>query len=329
MTAPFIMLVDDEVSFVKTMAKRLAKRNIETIAAFSGEEGLEKLKANQNLDVIVLDVKMPDKDGLETLIEIKKASPLTEVIMLTGHATVESAINGMKMGAYEFLTKPCDIDELVSKVQEATKKKRAHEEKMHDWKRYMESSTLSNIMVPLAEYASVSEDANVLEAINALSEAQKAFDPKRYRHRAVLVLDKKNRVVGKLSQHDIIQALEPKYKESKERKKGALDQFGFSKRFIESVSQQYDFWDRPLENLYKKAHEQKVKSFMYKPTEGEYIEVSATMNETIHRLIVGKHHSLLVTNGPDIVGIVRLTDVFEFIRLRLNTMQLAASRDTR
>jgi CBS-domain-containing membrane protein len=84
-----------------------------------------------------------------------------------------------------------------------------------------------------------------------------------------------------------------------------------------------------LENLYKKAHEQKVKSFMYKPTKGEYIEVSATMNETIHRLIVGKHHSLLVTNGPDIVGIVRLTDVFEFIRLRLNTMQLAASRDTR
>jgi len=329
MTAPFIMLVDDEVSFVKTMAKRLAKRNIETIAAFSGEEGLEKLKANQNLDVIVLDVKMPDKDGLETLIEIKKASPLTEVIMLTGHATVESAINGMKMGAYEFLTKPCDIDELVSKVQEATKKKRAHEEKMQDWERYMESSTLKNIMVPLAEYASVSEDANVLEAINALSEAQKAFDPKRYRHRAVLVLDKKNRVVGKLSQHDIIQALEPKYKESKERKKGALDQFGFSKRFIESVSQQYDFWDRPLENLYKKAHEQKVKSFMHKPTEGEYIDVSATMNETIHRLIVGKHHSLLVTKGPDIVGIVRLTDVFEFIRLRLNTMQLAAGRDTR
>ena len=68
---------------------------------------------------------------------------------------------------------------------------------------------------------------------------------------------------------------------------------------------------------------------MHKPTEGEYIDVSATMNETIHRLIVGKHHSLLVTKGPDIVGIVRLTDVFEFIRLRLNTMQLAAGRDTR
>ena len=76
MTAPFIMLVDDEVPFVETMAKRLAKRNIETIAAFSGEEGLEKLKTNQNLDVIVLDVKMPGIDGLDTLKEIKSVLSL-------------------------------------------------------------------------------------------------------------------------------------------------------------------------------------------------------------------------------------------------------------
>ena len=62
---------------------------------------------------------------------------------------------------------------------------------------------------------------------------------------------------------------------------------------------------------------------MYEPTEGEYIKVSASMNDTIHQLIIGKHHSLLVTDGPDIVGVVRLTDVFEFIRLRLKTMQLS------
>ena len=179
-------------------------------------------------------------------------------------------------------------------------------------------------MVPLSEYATVFEDANILDAIIALEVVQKAFDPKRYRHRAVIVLNKAKNVVGKLSQHDIIQALEPKYKESKERKKGALDHLGFSKRFIESVSQQFDFWDRLLENLYKKAHEQKVKSFMYKPTQGEYIHVSASMDETIHQLIIGKHHSLLVTDDTAIVGVVRLTDVFEFICLRLKTMQLEA-----
>ena len=132
MTMPFLMLVDDEVSFVETLAKRLDKRNIKVITAFSGIESLEKLKANQDLDVMVLDVKMPGMDGLETLRNIKAASPLTEVIMLTGHATVEAAIDGMKLGAYDFLMKPCDIEELVSKVVEAATKKQAHNEKIKD-----------------------------------------------------------------------------------------------------------------------------------------------------------------------------------------------------
>ena len=132
MTTPFLMLVDDEVSFVETLAKRLDKREIRVITAFSGIESLEMLKANQGLDVIVLDVKMPGMDGIETLRNIKKASPLTEVIMLTGHATVEAAIDGMKLGAYDFLMKPCDIEELVSKVVEAATKKQVHDEKISD-----------------------------------------------------------------------------------------------------------------------------------------------------------------------------------------------------
>jgi len=135
MTAPFIMLVDDEVSFVKTLAKRLEKRNIEAITAFSGEESLEALKTHQNLDVVVLDVKMPGMDGLEALKRIKMELPLIEVIMLTGHATIESGIEGMKLGAYDFLMKPCDIEELVGKVEDAASKKREHEEKIKDAER--------------------------------------------------------------------------------------------------------------------------------------------------------------------------------------------------
>ena len=103
MIAPFIMLVDDEVPFVETMAKRLASRNIETITAFSAEEGLEKFKENQAIDVIVLDVKMPGMNGLEMLKKIKTGFFRTEVIMLTGHATIEMGIDGMKLGAYDFL----------------------------------------------------------------------------------------------------------------------------------------------------------------------------------------------------------------------------------
>jgi len=130
MNKPFIMLVDDEVGFVETMGKRLDKRGFKLITAFNGEEALEKLSKNRNLDVIILDVKMPGMDGLETLTEIKKNYPLYEVIMLTGHATIESAIDGLKLGAFDYLMKPCEIEKLVSKVEAAAKKKYDHEDKI-------------------------------------------------------------------------------------------------------------------------------------------------------------------------------------------------------
>jgi DNA-binding NtrC family response regulator len=125
-----ILLVDDEVPFVETMIKRLTKREMEVIAAYNGPEALDTLKRQARIEVVILDVKMPGMDGIETLAEIKKAHPLVEVIMLTGHATVESAIEGMKRGAFDYLMKPCDIEVLVSKVAEAAAKKRRHEEKI-------------------------------------------------------------------------------------------------------------------------------------------------------------------------------------------------------
>ena len=134
MMKPFVMLVDDEVPFVETMTKRLKKRDLRVISAHSGEESLEMLSKNQNLDVIILDVKMPGMDGIDTLKEIKKSYPLAEVVMLTGHATVESAIEGMKQGAFDYLMKPCEIEDLLKKVEEAAKKKRDHEEKIREAK---------------------------------------------------------------------------------------------------------------------------------------------------------------------------------------------------
>jgi len=125
-----VLLVDDEVPFVETMTKRLNKRKVDIIAAHSGSEALDLLKENSRIEVVILDVKMPVMDGIETLQEIKKRHPLMEVIMLTGHATVESGIDGMKMGAFDYLMKPCDMDVLISKVGEAAAKKRQHEEKI-------------------------------------------------------------------------------------------------------------------------------------------------------------------------------------------------------
>ena len=132
MTEPFVMLVDDEVPFVETTTKRLTKRNLKVITAFGGQEALDTLSKNRNVDVVILDVKMPGMDGIETLREIKKAYPLTEVIMLTGHASVESAIEGMKLGAYDYLMKPCDIEQIALKVAEAAGKKREHMEKIRE-----------------------------------------------------------------------------------------------------------------------------------------------------------------------------------------------------
>ncbi|MFH0997360.1 MAG: response regulator [Pseudomonadota bacterium] len=125
-----ILLVDDEVPFVETMTKRLNKRGFDILIAHTGPDALDQLSRHRGIEVVILDVKMPGMDGVQTLEEIKRRFPITEVIMLTGHATVESAIEGMKLGAFDFLMKPCDMEQLVSKVRAAAQRRRAHEEKI-------------------------------------------------------------------------------------------------------------------------------------------------------------------------------------------------------
>jgi DNA-binding NtrC family response regulator len=124
-----IMLVDDEERFLATTQKLLARKGIDVITATSGAEALDKLITG-NVHVVVLDVKMPGMDGIATLKEIKSRYPLIEVIMLTGHATVDSAVDGLKSGAADYLMKPTDIDELLAKAEEAYAKRKVLEEKI-------------------------------------------------------------------------------------------------------------------------------------------------------------------------------------------------------
>ncbi|MEE4356493.1 MAG: response regulator [Desulfococcaceae bacterium] len=131
MSKAHLLLVDDETAFLSTMKKRLSKRDFDVTMADSGMAALDILsESGHQTEVVILDVKMPGMDGIETLSEIKRKYPLLEVIMLTGHATVSSAIQGMKQGAFDYLMKPCEIDTLVEKVMEAAKKKRDHEQKI-------------------------------------------------------------------------------------------------------------------------------------------------------------------------------------------------------
>ena len=127
-----VLLVDDEIPFVKTVTRRLSKRKLHVDTAFSGQEALGQLEKDSNIEIVVLDVKMPGMDGLETLAEIKRNYPQVEVIILTGHASIESAIKGMRLGAFDYLMKPCDVDLLISKVEEAATRKRQHEEKIRE-----------------------------------------------------------------------------------------------------------------------------------------------------------------------------------------------------
>ncbi|MEZ4528866.1 MAG: response regulator [Desulfobacterales bacterium] len=124
-----LMLVDDEERFLSTMCKLLEKKGYDAITASNGSEALEKLRTH-NIHVVILDVKMPEMDGNETLRAIKRQYPMVEVIMLTGHATVESAIDGLKSGASDYLMKPTDIDDLIKKAEDAYGRRQNLEEKI-------------------------------------------------------------------------------------------------------------------------------------------------------------------------------------------------------
>ena len=126
MSMPKVLLVDDEQDYRETLMKRLTKRGVTVEGAASGEEALERL-ASFPADVVVLDVKMTGMDGLTALHKIKAGWPLIEVIMLTGHASVEVAIRGLELGAYDYLMKPVDFNELLYKLEDAGVRK-AHRE---------------------------------------------------------------------------------------------------------------------------------------------------------------------------------------------------------
>jgi len=118
-----VLLVDDEEQFVEVLAQRLEGRGFKVDAAFNGDDAIAFVDGH-DVDVVVLDVSMPGRDGIETLQELKRIKPLVEVIMLTGHGTVQTAIQGMKLAAYDYLMKPTDTAELVDKITNAHGKKR-------------------------------------------------------------------------------------------------------------------------------------------------------------------------------------------------------------
>jgi DNA-binding NtrC family response regulator len=123
-----VLLIDDEVGYVDVLANRLAKRNINVTKAYSGTDAMHAVR-NQDFDVAILDLKMEDMDGLEVLKVFKQMGLQTEVIMLTGHGSQTAAKEGIQLGAFDYLTKPCELHDLIEKIQEAYKKRKKPDQK--------------------------------------------------------------------------------------------------------------------------------------------------------------------------------------------------------
>jgi CBS domain-containing protein len=172
----------------------------------------------------------------------------------------------------------------------------------------MKTKIVKNLMVPLSEYVTVSKNATLHEAVLALQKAQAEFDPTHHRHRAILIYDEHKKIVGKIGQIDILRALEPKYNDI--MKSDSFARLGLSPMYQKSLMEQYTLWNKPLNDICRKASEKKVELFMHTPSEGEYVDENASLDTAIHQFIMGKHQSLLVTRNTDIVGILRLIDVF-------------------
>ena len=175
----------------------------------------------------------------------------------------------------------------------------------------MQSTLVKDIMVPLSEYATVSGDATLAEAVAALKKSQADFDQAKYRHRAILIFDKAGNIVGKVNFLSILRALEPKYDEMLSDQ-GPLH-MGFTRKFQKAMFESLKLWQDPLSHICKKAAELKVKTFMVTPRESEMIEPDQQLGEAIHQLVIGHHQSLLVVKEGKIVGILRLADAFQVV----------------
>ncbi|MBT4288491.1 MAG: CBS domain-containing protein [Deltaproteobacteria bacterium] len=170
------------------------------------------------------------------------------------------------------------------------------------------NQTIKALMVPISEYATVNKDATLFEAVLALEKAQEKYDQTKFQHRAVLVLDKNNKVVGKLSQLNVLRALELESK--KIDKIEEISQFCFGAKYIANQLEQSRVKGTSLKEICSKPSKIKVEKFMKQPEEYQYIEEETSLEVAIYQLLTGPYLSLLVVRKGEVVGVLRLTDVF-------------------
>jgi CBS domain containing-hemolysin-like protein len=165
-----------------------------------------------------------------------------------------------------------------------------------------------DLMVPISEYATVPVGSTLYEAVLALEKAQEQYEHSKYRHRAILIMDKNKRVVGKLGQLDVLRAIISGSPEMEDVEK--IARFGFSSGFIASIREEYRLKGRHLNEICMEPAKMRVEDFMQKPSAGEHIDGDSPLEQAIYRLSMGPYLSLMVTKNDEIIGILRMTDVF-------------------
>lgn len=286
-----VLMVDDEERFRETTSNLLKKRGFATTIAASGEEAIAIVKKEPQ-DVVILDIMMDGMDGHEALAEIKRIAPDTQVIMLTGHGTPDSAFKALIREAFDYLNKPCDIEILALKIQDAYTAKRIGTRQ--------QDKKARDIMLGIDHYTTVTMDATVRDAMEKLMASFRgSIASSRLMetgHRSLLIFDKNKEPVGILSIMDLMKAVRPAYLSAP--KPSTADSVQYSSMF----------WDGMFYTQTKALADKKVKELMSDTPlvigeETNLMEVAELMVTTgVRRLIVKKDNR--------VTGIIREQDLF-------------------
>jgi len=294
-----VLMVDDEKRFRETTKKILNKKGFETILAESGEDALVKIE--QAPDVVILDIKMPGIDGHEALAEIKKRKPDLPVIMLTGHGDIPSAREALVEGAFDYLSKPCDIDLLTEKIKEACKQ--GNKSSGHGERR------VEGAMIPIEEYTMINEGKTIQDAIIELKRsfiAKMATDRlMETGHRSILVKGDNNKVKGILTIRDLLETIMPAYLSAP--KPSLADSIEYSPMFWTGM------FSKGIQEIKNKC----IKDVM-SPSPIS-IEGRSNLMEAAYLMLNSKERRLLVTLSGKIVGVIREQDLFFAMEKILNS----------
>ena len=301
-----VLMVDDEKQFRKTTQKILSRKGFEAILAGTGEEAIEKL--SENPDVVVLDIKMPGMDGHQALKEIKKRFPRLPVIMLTGHGTLPSAMEAHAEGAFDYLSKPCDITVLTDKIREAFQ---------HGGQPgTIEEKRILGVMVPIMEYTVLTGEETLKEAVLKLKASfVSQLSTSRIMetgHRSIIVMDEDKKVKGILTIMNLLSLLLPPYLSASKPS------------MADSIQYSPIFWKEMFTKAVKDNSSVKIKEIM-SPTPLT-IDAKASLMEAAYMMKVNNTRRLIAILSGEVAGIIREQDLFFEIEkiLRRSETKLAA-----